>query len=513
MNVLIIKYYKYDSVRSDSRFSFEIAFRRLNGVLETVRKVLPNEKVRIIVPEDELAEAKKYVELNLNEHVLTLDQVIADEEFFNDTSPILVFDEQGFYASPELVQNVINESHGQPCTWNDPERLLWSFNYHDSCRFFIASSSLVKKYLKSAVGFLQLQNLVFEEGKGKHYIIKPEDIPPVYKMAVKFNPYPYHFYIEPTSRCNSKCIMCPFHSPDPEIVKGRVYIGDGGEDMPLETFKKLVDEIASIGWNYLPHYRNIQITPQMRGESTLAPNCRDMFAYVKEKGFRLAFTTNGSTLHIDNLAEYLVDIGTDEIVVSIDGDEEEYSKIRPALNYKQVVENLMLLRKLRDEKSSNLTIYTKNVHLRVTPEDADRKYIRKFSPIVDWAGIAFENYDDFYDEGKKFTDYFFDVEDNKRVPCIWSTDVAVIKAEGTVDMCFGASEHYIGNVYSKSLLVILRESSLRNKIINNHSKGDYSVPKMCNCCTSWKHNFHIFYEEDDYIVRKNPVLAYWKRKS
>ena len=39
MNVIIYKYYKYNSEFSDSRFSFDIAFRRLNGVLETVRQV------------------------------------------------------------------------------------------------------------------------------------------------------------------------------------------------------------------------------------------------------------------------------------------------------------------------------------------------------------------------------------------------------------------------------------------------------------------------------------------
>lgn len=514
MDVLITKFYRYDQVSKDPRFSLEIAFKRLNRVLEVASEVAPDKMIRIIIPGYELQDARRYVKLDSNTQMCATEEALAKRSFFNSNREMLIFDEQAFYVSSELVQEVIKRSQGKACTWSDPDRLLWSFNYSDSCRFFIAPSSLVKKHLKGAGSFLELQNAVFEEAAGCYYIVTPSDILPIYKRAAKFNPYPYHYCIEPTSRCNSGCIMCPFHSSDPEIAKGRLYLGDGGDDMPLETFRRLVDEIASLGWNYLPNYRLPQITAQLRGEPTLAPGCKEMFAYVKEKGFRLSFSTNGSTLHENGMAEFLLDIGMDEIIVSIDGDEEEYSRIRPQLNYGQVVKNLETLRRLRDRKGMSIpTLYVKRVRLRNSSNEADKNYLRKFLPLVDWAGLAFVNYDDPETECKRYSDFFFDVEIKKRLPCLWATDVAVVKANGLVDMCFGASEHYIGNVNERPLLEILKESRLRKDILESQSTGRFGDMNFCKNCTSWKANYNRSFKEDDCVVQMNPILAYWKKET
>ncbi len=513
MQVLVLKYYRYSAVKNDPRFSLNIAFKRLNGVLEVVKNALPKAHITVIVHEEEVSDARSYLQDGMSHEIYSFSMLMNDKGFFKDNAPMLVFDEQGFYTSPGLIRSVFDLFNSYQeriaCTWNDPDRLLWSFNYDlDSCRFFFAPSTIVKNALKDNGDFCQLQEEVFKNSEKQYYRISTQDILSIYHQAVNYNPYPYHFCIEPTSRCNSKCVMCPFHSSDPNIVKGRVYVGDNGFDMPLATFKKLVDEIDCIGWNYLPYKRNPQITVQLRGEPTLAPNCREMFSYVKKKGFKLSFSTNGSVLHENGLAEFLIDIGIDEIIVSIDGDEKEYSRVRPQLDYKQVVDNIKLLRKLRDEKGNGVPIlYTKRVRLRSSNEEADKRYIEKFSDMVDWAGIAFENFDDFKTEGKGFTNYFFEVEDQKRLPCILASDVAVVKSDGMVDMCYGAAEHYIGNVCDKSLLDILRDSSLRQEILRNQSRGNMCEPSFCECCTSWKSNFSRAMEENKYTVQMKPILA------
>lgn len=514
MRALIIKTYRYGDLKSDPRFSLEIAFRRLNGVLETVSKTLPGGEILIAVPAEELKEASHSVKIGRNQRLTTLDALENESEWFNSTRQMLVFDEQGFYASPELISKVVDNAGDKPATWFDTDMMLWSFNFHESCKFFVAPASHVKKNLHVLEngGFLGLMNAVLAD-EGRKINLAPADVATMYKRAVLFNPYPYHFYVEPTSRCNSNCLMCPFHGTKPGISDGRVYLGDGGDNMPLATFKRVVDQIASIGWNYLPHYRTTMITAQARGEPTMAPDCKEMFAYVKEKGVRLSFTTNGSLLHKNGLAEYLVDIGTDEIIVSIDGDEEEYAKIRPKLDYRQVVANLQLLRRLRDEKGKGLPmLYTKRVRMEDSSDDANRRYLEKFTHIADWCGVAYENYDDYKTEGKGYADYFFDVDSGKRLPCIWAIDVGMIKADGRVEMCIGAPEHYIGDVNEKPLSEILLEHPLRKSILENHSTSYFDEPVFCYHCTSWKHNYHKFFEENGFEVKMNPVLTYWRKK-
>ena len=513
MNVLIIKYYNYGPVMSDSRFSSDIAFRRLNGVLEIARQVLPDSRKSMLVPDQEFQDALKYVRLLSNEAIYKLTEAPSSMNISGGDNKTLVFDEQGFYASPSLVKAVVRESGAGAGSWKDPQGLLAAFNYLSSCRFFIAPSLLVKKHLYGVGDFQYLQDAVLREAGGSFYTIKPGDIPEIYKQAIRFNSFPYHYCLEPTSRCNSECIMCPFHSPDPNIAKGRVYLGKGGEDMPLGMFKDLVDEITSIGWHYLPHYRFPQVTAQLRGEPTLARDCREMFAYVKKRGLRLSFSTNGFLLDNDGMMDFLVDIGADEIIMSIDGTEKEYTRIRPQLDYGKVVGNLKALRALRDlRRSPTPSICAKRVHLRGSSEENDMEFIEYFSPIADSIGIGFENYDDSKLEVKRFTGYHFDVDDRERLPCLFVSDVASVKSGGTVDICYSGQGHFLGNVREKKMLDILRDNPLRKRILDDNSNGIFNEPSFCLHCTAWKGNYNRYEKRGGYKITTNPFLSYWKRE-
>lgn len=511
MNILIYKTYTYADVMDDPRFSYQVAFRRLNGVREMARSLLPAAKTVIILPDEEMEAAQRHLELGVADQLVSASNRRLALDGLADAQPLLVLDEQAIYASRELIETVLSRYAGRPSSWDDPEKLLWSYNYHDSCRFFVAPAAQVRKHLAASAHFLQLQQQVLADGADL-YPLTSCDLPAIFGQAARYNPYPYHYYLEPTSRCNSNCIMCPFHSTDPKIAQGRLHIGDGGDDMPLELFKSLVDEVVGRPWSYLPEYRLPMITAQLRGEPTLAPNCREMFRYVKEKGARLSFTTNGSVLHQDNLAEFLLDIGLDEIIVSIDGDRQEYERIRPALDYQQVLHNLTDLRRLRDVRgSSTPTIYTKRILLDKDISELDDSYRDKIGDIADYLGFGYENFDDFKTESKGFSRYFFEVEEAKRLPCILASDVTVVKSNGKVDMCFGAAEHYIGDTHRESLLSILANSPLRAQIIQNQANGSFGQPDFCESCTSWKANYHRYSIRDGFSVDENPILSYWKK--
>jgi len=516
VNVLVLKTFSHKEVAGDRKFTPESVFFRVKTIVSTVFEAFPYANVTVLVPDEE---HEKFLQNSGLPSICKLMRIRSAE--FSQTgigseTPVLVIDEQSLYVSRDLLLRARSKFAEQPLILTDPEKILWSFNYHQSCQFLIVGGELLRKKWSAIArgGYVGLLESLEKTGRTDDLPVVESDMPGVYSNSVICNPLPYHYYIEPTSRCNSKCIMCPFHSTDPDIAKGRLYLGDGGENMPLGLFKDLIDQIDDIGWNYLPYYRTPMITAQLRGEPTLAPDVRKMFSYVKEKGFKLSFSTNGATLHADGLIEYLVEIGTDEIIVSIDGNEKEYARIRPQLNYKQVVENIVMLRKMRDLSGRGVpALYTKRVHLRNSTEAADREYVERFAPLVDWAGVAFENYDDFRAEAKSFSDYFFNVPDEKRLPCIWATDVSIVKAGGEVDLCFGASNHHIGNVYDKSLVDILRSSELRNEVFLGHAAGDFKKNHFCEGCTSWKHNYSKHYEDGLYEIKMNPILTYWRLKS
>lgn len=512
-SAVIVKTYRCAEDAASPKSAPGAQFTRLRAVLETLRCALPGTFVSVAAPQEECEALAANVPLGPNAEYVPLEELSRCAAAQGNGS-VLVLDEQALYATQTLVNNVLARAAGGGCAgWEDVERLFWGFNYHDSCQLFACPAELLRRHggVAASGAFSTLQQAVFADLSPSLHSIGGEDLGAAYGRFLQFNPLPYHYYIEPTSRCNSKCVMCPFHSPEEHIAKGRLYIGDKGEDMPLELFQRLVDEIAGITWNYLPYYRHPMVTAQLRGEPLLAPNIREMLSAVKANGIRLSFSTNGSILHKDAMAEFLVDIGTDEIVVSIDGDADEYARIRPQLNYGQVVENIKLLDRLRAERGSAApALHTKRVRLSSSTDAADRQYLEAFTPLVDSCGICNENFDDFKTQSKGFLSLFYDLPETKRLPCLLLADVCVVKSSGMVDMCFGAAEHYIGDTRQAPLLTILQEAEMRREVLASHASGQFACNAFCSVCSSWKAQYSKQYPDGPYDVSMNPIMAYWR---
>jgi pyrroloquinoline quinone biosynthesis protein E len=128
--------------------------------------------------------------------------------------------------------------------------------------------------------------------------------------------------IENVSRCNFRCTMCVVSDWD----KGR-----RAEDLPLEAFKKLIDE----------QYGLVEIKLQGIGEPTMQGD--DFFAmirYARERYIWVRTTTNASLLHLKESWRKLIDADPNEVQISIDGaDAETFQSIRRGSVFKQVVEN------------------------------------------------------------------------------------------------------------------------------------------------------------------------------
>ncbi|RLF38608.1 MAG: radical SAM protein, partial [Thermoplasmata archaeon] len=141
---------------------------------------------------------------------------------------------------------------------------------------------------------------------------------------------PIRLWIEPTSHCNLKCIMC-LNKDLPPGKKGY---------MDFEVFKKIIDEVKG-------HTHDISI--HHRGESLLHPKLPDMIRYATESGVYVKLHTNATLLSEKKSIE-LIESGLNLLSFSFDGyGKEEYEKIRIGANFEKTLENIKNFIKIRED--------------------------------------------------------------------------------------------------------------------------------------------------------------------
>lgn len=129
-------------------------------------------------------------------------------------------------------------------------------------------------------------------------------------------------YVEVTSHCNLSCQMCI----------QRVWETPQGH-LPLATFRRLMDDLAAFPEPPIIHLGGY-------GEPTYHPDFLELVRLAKATGARVELTTNG-TLLSGQLADALIDLKLDRLVVSIDGvSEDSYNGLRVDSDLQLVIANL-----------------------------------------------------------------------------------------------------------------------------------------------------------------------------
>jgi len=152
-----------------------------------------------------------------------------------------------------------------------------------------------------------------------------------YKRKRTRLPYlPTRLWIEPTSVCNLRCVMCP-NKDLPKAQKGF---------MDFALFRKIVDEVKDFAFDvHLLH----------RGESLLHPEFFDMVRYAHGAGLVTRFHTNGTLLDEDK-ARRLIASGLDQFAFSFDGfDAETYEKTRVNGDFEKTVGNIVRFLEIKKE--------------------------------------------------------------------------------------------------------------------------------------------------------------------
>lgn len=272
--------------------------------------------------------------------------------------------------------------------------------------------------------------------------------------------FPLHLDIEAVGFCNLKCPFCAMRQKS---------IDCGPQSfMPLETFKKIIDEGAKHG------LCAIKLNSCERGEPLLNKNLPEMIAYAKEKGIMDIYFNTNAVLLTREIGKKLIESGLDRISISFEGTEPEfYEKSRTGASFEKVVKNIKDFIQLREEmKSITPLVRIQTVSL---PELAPKlnKYKEFWEKIAD--EVSFIDYRDYAkDQGSLVSDWV--------CPFLWQR--MLITWDGTISFC--QLDYYnslnLGNINKGDSI----RNAWRGESINNlrelHKTGRAHQVKLCHTC-------------------------------
>lgn len=272
---------------------------------------------------------------------------------------------------------------------------------------------------------------------------------------------PLKMWLELTSLCNLKCIMCPNKDL---MEENRGFID-------FQLFKKVVDEakgfICDINFSH-------------RGESLMHPDFIKMLKYATQFLWKTKLHTNGTLLNRE-MARGIIEAQLRRLSFSFDGYQaEEYQKVRVGAKFDLVVNNIKEILKLRKKMNSK---YPKIVlefidlpHSQIADKQKRRSFLQQFIKLgLDQVVVKkMHNWAGFTGPIKK---------QHKVIPCTFLWNGMLVLWNGTVMPCAqDFFEYYpLENVRDKSLKEIWngeRLVSLRKK----HLTGNIGDIQTCRNC-------------------------------
>lgn len=181
-----------------------------------------------------------------------------------------------------------------------------------------------------------------------------------YKLKITKLPYlPLALWIEPTNKCNLKCVMCP----------NSVIAQDKLGFMDFKLYQKIIDE----GKDYLSY-----VILCLSGESLLHPDLPKMIAYAKKNNIKTYLSTNATVL-TKSLSEKIIKAGLNWINFSFDGCSKEiYEKVRINAKFDITLKNVIDFLKVKKQLKSNVATELQIILLNQKGIDDYQKNIDKF---------------------------------------------------------------------------------------------------------------------------------------
>jgi radical SAM protein with 4Fe4S-binding SPASM domain len=165
-------------------------------------------------------------------------------------------------------------------------------------------------------------------------------------------PYlPIRLWIELTSHCNFRCVMCPNQDLNKE---------DRGT-MAMSLYRKIIDEARAFAFD---------INLAHRGESLLHPHLIEAIRYAKSQGLYTRLHTNGSLL-TEKLSQEIIASGLDRLSFSFDGyTKEAYESIRRGGDFDKTIGNIIqLLQAKQDLQAEKPEVAVEVINFKDMPPD------------------------------------------------------------------------------------------------------------------------------------------------
>ena len=290
------------------------------------------------------------------------------------------------------------------------------------------------------------------------------------KKSTELPYWPVRLWVELTSHCNYRCIMCPNKDLD-KTDKGY---------MEMELYTKIVDEAS-------PFIFDINLAH--RGESLLHPQVIEAIAYAKKKGLYTRLHTNGSLLSED-LSQQIVQVGLDRLSFSFDGCEKEtYEKIRKGGDFDRTVANIVRFLEIKKEAHSKKPVTAIEVISFEDPDKQDSReaqnaFKKQFEnlPLDSFVMKELHNWAGQIEKGRRGKKYTI---------CPFPWNALIIYWDGSVLPCtqdfFGG--FIVGNANESSLKEIWNGENMRFIRKKLATKNIEKIKTCSECDRVWREGF------------------------
>jgi len=291
---------------------------------------------------------------------------------------------------------------------------------------------------------------------------------------------PQAINVEITAICDARCIHCP-----------REDMERSQRPMPLDLFKKLVDEAAELG---VP-----DLCPNGFGEILTMRSFDEHLAYARSKPhrFRILVNTNGFRMDDEKIESFLRH-EVDLLNITLDGaTAETFEKIRVRLKLDQIEDNIRRLIKTRNDRG--MTVPKIRVGMIAIPQNKHehRALLAKWQGVADFVGIGgFTNRAGSLDENELIPDaaqrlpsesQAIEVGRRAARSCVLPFRDMNIWADGRAVLCCDDwnEEHVVGDLNTQTLSEIWHGPALKHAR-SRHIAGLGEELEICRRCNMWR---------------------------
>lgn len=289
--------------------------------------------------------------------------------------------------------------------------------------------------------------------------------------TTKLKSFPYSVSIETSAYCNLNCPECP---------TGMQILTRNKGNMSIETFSLIIDQLS----DYL-----VNVFLYFQGEPFFNPKLYQFINYTHKRKIYTVVSTNGHYLNKIN-CEKLVQSGLDEIIISLDGyNQETYEIYRVGGNFKTVIEGILNLKKAKNSFKTKYPL----IRIQTLVSNYNIKYLGEIKKIaknngadaVYFKAMQIYNNDsknDFLSSLKKYNRYL-KKKNNYKKKCKRVYNSLVFTWDGNVlPCCYDKNASFImGNIKQSKIEYIYNNNqfiSFRKDVGKN--KASIIMCRNCN---------------------------------